>query len=46
MTPIPAESPLDGALWTLVVPVLLFLVALLSTILLYRHFAVRNVDDS
>ena len=37
--PIPAESPIGGPLWTLVVPALLFGLAATATYLLYRHFA-------
>jgi hypothetical protein len=40
MTPIPAEPPIQaGVLWSYVVPALLFAVALIATILLYRRFA-------
>ncbi len=42
---IPAVPPLDGPFWTLVVPVLLFLVALGATVALYRHFAGNGTDD-
>lgn len=36
---IPAQPPIGGAVWTIVVPAALLLVALLSTYLLYRHFS-------
>ena len=36
---IPAEPPIDGPLWSVVVPALLFAVAFLATYRLYRHFA-------
>ena len=39
MTPIPAESPIAGPLWTLVVPAILFLIAFLATWGLYRRFS-------
>lgn len=39
MGPIPAEPPLAGPLWTLIVPALLFVIALLATIGLYRRFS-------
>lgn len=39
MTPIPAEPPIGGPFWTLVVPALLFAVAFVATLLLYRRFA-------
>lgn len=42
MTPIPAEPPIGGVLWSLVVPGLLFLVAFCATFLLYRHYAGRK----
>lgn len=38
---IPAVSPLSGPFWSLVVPALLFAVALGSTWLLYRRFSRR-----
>jgi hypothetical protein len=44
MTPIPAETPIGGPLWSLVVPFLLFLVAFVATWKLYRHFAHRDDD--
>ena len=37
--PIPADPPLAGPLWTLVVPGALFAVAFLATWGLYRRFA-------
>ena len=39
MAPIPAEPPIGGPVWTVIVPALLFAVALVATWLLYRHFA-------
>ena len=39
LQPLPAESPISGAFWTLIVPGLLFAVAFLATFLLYRRFA-------
>jgi hypothetical protein len=39
MTPLPAESPLQGFLWTWVAPVLLFLISAGATWLLYRRFS-------
>jgi hypothetical protein len=39
---IPAESPIGGPFWTVVLPVLLFAVSFLATYLLYRHFADRG----
>ena len=36
---IPAEPPLSGVLWTVIVPALLLAVTAVATWLLYRHFA-------
>lgn len=41
LTRIPAEPPLRGPFWTLVVPALLLLVAGAATAMLYRKFAGR-----
>ena len=45
MTPIPAEPPIGGPLWSIVVPALLLLVASAATFLLYRHFAGKGGDS-
>jgi hypothetical protein len=45
MTPIPAEPPIGGPFWSVVVPALLLVGALAATYLLYRHFA-RTGDGS
>jgi hypothetical protein len=37
--PLPADPPFGGAIWSYVVPALLFAIACSATILLYRHFA-------
>ena len=37
-TPLPAEPPISGPFWTLVVPAILFLISAAATFLLYRHF--------
>lgn len=37
-------TPLTGLLWTWVVPVALYAVAVVATWLLYRHFANRGED--
>jgi hypothetical protein len=39
MTPLPAEPPISGPLWGVVVPALLLVAAFAATYLLYRHFA-------
>ncbi len=36
---IPAEPPIDGPFWTIVVPAALFGLALAATVLLYRRFS-------
>jgi len=40
--PLPAEPPFVGAMWSFVVPAILFAIALAATVLLYRHFAGRD----
>ena len=37
--PLPAKPPLEGPLWSVVVPALLLLLAFVATWMLYRHFA-------
>lgn len=44
MTPLPAEPPIGGPLWSVVVPALLLVLATVATVLLYRHFAGRGGD--
>lgn len=44
MTPLPAQPPIGGTLWSVVVPALLFLLALTATWLLYRRFARKGGD--
>jgi hypothetical protein len=39
MAPIPAEPPIGGPFWTVVVPGLLFATAFVATWLLYRRFS-------
>ena len=39
LQPIPAEPPIDGPFWTLVLPVALFALAFLATWMLYRRFS-------
>jgi hypothetical protein len=39
---LPVDPPLDGFLWTWVIPVVLFTIAAGATWLLYRHFAQRG----
>jgi len=42
---LPDVSPLSGAFWTWVVPVVLFGIALAATWLLYRHFAKEKDEE-
>ena len=44
MTPLPADPPISGPLWSFAVPALLLLVATAATWLLYRHFAKKGDD--
>lgn len=38
-TPLPAQPPIQGPIWTLVVPALLLVLAFGLTVMLYRRFA-------
>ncbi len=40
--PLPAESPISGPAWTVLVPALLFLVTAGGTWALWRHFADKD----
>ncbi|UCC74998.1 MAG: hypothetical protein JSV86_10730 [Gemmatimonadota bacterium] len=42
VTPLPAETPIGGPLWSYLVPALLLAVAAFGTFILYRHFAERE----
>jgi hypothetical protein len=37
--PLPAEPPIGGVVWTIVIPTLLFLGSFLGTFLLYKRFS-------
>ena len=37
--PLPAEPPIGGAVWTIVIPTFLFLGSFLGTYLLYQRFS-------
>lgn len=39
LAPLPADPPIGGLLWQLVVPALLFILAAGATYWLYRHFS-------
>ena len=41
--PLPADPPIEGFLWSVVVPAILLAVAVVATALLYRHFAGRDL---
>jgi hypothetical protein len=43
---LPAEPPIGGPLWTIVIPAVLLCVASLGTFLLYRHFAGKDETES
>jgi hypothetical protein len=44
VAPLPAQSPIGGPLWSVVVPAMLLTVACLCTLMLYRHFARQDQD--
>ena len=46
IAPLGVESPIGGPFWSVVIPVLLLVVASLATLLLYRHFASQDRDQS
>jgi hypothetical protein len=39
MAPLPAEPPIGGVIWTVIIPALLLLGSSLGTLLLYKRFA-------
>jgi hypothetical protein len=39
MAPLPADPPIGGAIWTVVIPAILFIGSFLGTYLLYRRFS-------
>jgi hypothetical protein len=43
--PIPAEAPIGGFFWSVVLPALLLAVAFVGTLLLYRRFAGQEGKD-
>ena len=45
LEPIPAEAPISGMVWTVVVPAVLFVVAFLATWGLYRRFSRQAEND-
>ena len=45
MAPLPASPPIGGAIWTVVVPAVLFLGSFMGTYLLYRRFSKREEEE-
>ena len=41
-SPLPADPPIGGFVWTVVIPAILFLGSLLGTYLLYRRFSTEE----
>jgi len=39
MSPLPADPPIEGPLWTIAIPALLFVGSFLGTYFLYKRFA-------
>jgi hypothetical protein len=39
IAPLPADPPIGGAIWTIVIPAILFLGSFLGTYLLYKRFS-------
>jgi hypothetical protein len=39
VAPLPAEPPIGGVIWTIVIPAALFIGASVATFLLYKHFS-------
>ena len=42
--PLPAEPPIGGPIWTIVIPAVLFLGSLLGTYLLYQKFSTEETE--
>ena len=42
--PLPADPPIGGSIWTLVIPAILLVGSFLATYLLYRRFSKGGVD--
>jgi len=43
--PLPAEPPIGGPVWTILIPAVLFLGSLLGTYLLYKKFSGVEVGE-
>ena len=44
--PLPAEPPIGGAVWTIVIPAFLFVGSFLGTYLLYKRFSREEEDPA
>jgi hypothetical protein len=44
-TPLPAEPPISGPGWTILVPAVLFLISAVGTWSLWRHFADKDDEE-
>jgi len=45
MAPLPAQPPIGGVVWTVVIPTILLVGSFLATFLLYRRFAREGGAD-
>ena len=45
VAPLPAEPPIGGPIWTILIPAALFLGSFLGTYLLYRRFSKVEVGE-
>jgi hypothetical protein len=45
VVPLPADPPIGGVIWTLVIPALLLVGSSLGTYLLYKRFARAEEDE-
>ena len=44
MAPLPAEPPIGGPVWTILIPAALFLGSVLGTYLLYKRFSTEESE--
>lgn len=44
-TPLPAQPPISGPGWTILVPAVLFLISAVGTWSLWRHFADKDDEE-
>jgi hypothetical protein len=45
VAPLPAEPPIGGPIWTILIPAVLFLGSTLGTYLLYKKFSTVEVGE-